>query len=150
MADTDRAVRAVRSDTRQILRGERIGAEHVRPVAAQAAGDAGDGRRRTPRGAVRGADPPSADADLSDFDGNHSDAETSFASEVVDDCGREHAVHLVGELGDSVPSHSSLLLSCGLSIRMIGDFEWDFNDLRNIIKSINNKFLRMRHPASEK
>ena len=47
----------------QVLRGERIGAEYVRPVAAQAVRDAGDGRRRTPRGVVRGADPPGADAD---------------------------------------------------------------------------------------
>ena len=51
-----RAVRPVGSDPRQFLRGERVGAEHIRPVAAQTWRDAGSGRRSTPRIPVRGAD----------------------------------------------------------------------------------------------
>ena len=43
VAEADRAVRPVGPDPRQFLRGERIGAEHIRPVASQAWPDAGCG-----------------------------------------------------------------------------------------------------------
>ena len=62
VAEVGRAIRTLRPDPRQALRGERIGAEPIRLVAAQAGRCSGCDGRSTPRSGVHGADGPGTGA----------------------------------------------------------------------------------------